>query len=135
MWSTGHPISRIIRREYLGALHCPPGSDDTADVWRRAVRYRNVLVAAGGAAAPDRRAAIFVSASLPGASPEVMASTVATPLERHLGAISDVDDMTSTSSVGSTNIQLTFASTAISTVPPATCRRRSWRRMPTCRAL
>jgi multidrug efflux pump len=52
--------------------------------------------------------AIFVSANLPGASPEVMASTVATPLERHLGAIADVDDMTSTSSVGSTNIQLTF---------------------------
>ncbi len=52
--------------------------------------------------------AIFVSASLPGASPEVMASSVATPLERHLGAIADVDDMTSTSSVGSTNIQLTF---------------------------
>ena len=52
--------------------------------------------------------AIFVSASLPGASPEVMAATVATPLERHLGAIADVDDMTSTSSVGSTNIQLTF---------------------------
>jgi multidrug efflux pump len=54
--------------------------------------------------------AIFVSAQLPGASPEVMASTVASPLERHLGAISDVDDMTSTSSVGSTNIQLTFGS-------------------------
>ncbi|MEO7208669.1 MAG: efflux RND transporter permease subunit [Steroidobacteraceae bacterium] len=52
--------------------------------------------------------AIFVSANLPGASPEVMAATVATPLERHLGAISDVDDMTSTSGVGSTNIQLTF---------------------------
>jgi len=52
--------------------------------------------------------AIFVSAQLPGASPEVMASTVATPLERHLGAISDVDDMTSNSSVGTTNIQLTF---------------------------
>ncbi len=52
--------------------------------------------------------AIFVSAQLPGASPEVMASSVATPLERHLGAIADVDDMTSTSSVGSTNIQLTF---------------------------
>jgi multidrug efflux pump len=52
--------------------------------------------------------AINVSASLPGASPEVMASTVATPLERHLGAIADVDDMTSTSSVGSTSIQLTF---------------------------
>jgi multidrug efflux pump len=52
--------------------------------------------------------AIFVSAQLPGASPEVMASTVATPLERHLGAIADVDDMTSSSSVGSSNIQLTF---------------------------
>jgi multidrug efflux pump len=52
--------------------------------------------------------AIFVSAQLPGASPEVMASTVATPLERHLGAISDVDDMTSSSGVGTTFIQLTF---------------------------
>ena len=52
--------------------------------------------------------AIFVSASLPGASPEVMASSVATPLERHLGAISDVDDMTSVSGVGTTNIQMTF---------------------------
>ncbi len=52
--------------------------------------------------------AIFVTAALPGASPEVMASSVATPLERHLGAIADVDDMTSRSSVGTTNIQLTF---------------------------
>jgi multidrug efflux pump len=52
--------------------------------------------------------AIFVSARLPGASPEVMASTVATPLERHLGAISDVDDMTSNSGVGTSSIQLTF---------------------------
>jgi multidrug efflux pump len=52
--------------------------------------------------------AIFVSAQLPGASPEVMASSVATPLERHLGAIADVDDMTSSSGVGTTNIQLTF---------------------------
>ncbi|HLW23809.1 MAG TPA: efflux RND transporter permease subunit [Steroidobacteraceae bacterium] len=52
--------------------------------------------------------AIFVSAQLPGASPEVMAATVATPLERHLGAIADVDDMTSTSNVGTSNIQLTF---------------------------
>src|SRR5690348_6555883 len=52
--------------------------------------------------------AVFVTAALPGASPEVMASSIATPLERHLGAIADVDDMTSTSTVGSTNIQLTF---------------------------
>ncbi|MEO8464209.1 MAG: efflux RND transporter permease subunit [Gammaproteobacteria bacterium] len=53
--------------------------------------------------------AISVSAQLPGASPEIMASSVATPLERHLGAIADVTDMTSSSSVGSTNVQLTFA--------------------------
>jgi multidrug efflux pump len=52
--------------------------------------------------------AIFVNAALPGASPEVMASSIATPLERHLGAIADVNDMTSTSTVGSTNIQLVF---------------------------
>ena len=52
--------------------------------------------------------AIFVFASLPGASPEVMASSVATPLERRLGAIADVDEMTSTSSVGNTSIQLVF---------------------------
>jgi multidrug efflux pump len=52
--------------------------------------------------------AIFVNASLPGASPEVMASSVATPLERHLGAIADVDDMTSSSWVGSSSVQLVF---------------------------
>jgi len=52
--------------------------------------------------------AIFVSAQLPGASPEVMASTVATPLERHLGVIADLDDMTSSSSMGTSKIQLTF---------------------------
>ena len=78
--------------------------------------------------------AIFVSANLPGASPEVMAATVATPLERHLGAIADVDDMTSSNSVGSTNIQLTFGiDRAMSTAPRAMCRRPSPRRMPTCR--
>jgi multidrug efflux pump len=52
--------------------------------------------------------AIFVSAQMPGASPEVMASTVATPLERHLGTIADVTEMTSTSTQNSTNIQLVF---------------------------
>ncbi len=52
--------------------------------------------------------AVFVSESFPGASPEIMASSIATPLERHLGAIADVNDITSTSTVGSTNIQLTF---------------------------
>ena len=51
---------------------------------------------------------INVSASMAGASPETMASSVATPLERHLGTIADVNEMTSQSSVGSTNITLQF---------------------------
>ena len=45
---------------------------------------------------------------MPGAGPEVMSNTVATPLERHLGAISDVTEMTSTSSTGSTRVTLQF---------------------------
>jgi multidrug efflux pump len=53
-------------------------------------------------------ATITVSASMAGASPETMATTVATPLERHLGAIADVTEMTSSSSVGSTNVTLQF---------------------------
>ncbi|KAB2649176.1 MAG: efflux RND transporter permease subunit [Verrucomicrobiota bacterium] len=51
---------------------------------------------------------ITVSASMAGASPETMASSVATPLERHLGTIADVTEMTSSSSVGSTNVTLQF---------------------------
>jgi multidrug efflux pump len=51
---------------------------------------------------------VSVSASLPGASPETMATSVATPLERRLGRIADVSEMTSRSSVGSTNVTLQF---------------------------
>ncbi len=51
---------------------------------------------------------IMVSASLPGASPETMASSVATPLERSLGRIAGVSEMTSSSSLGSTRIILEF---------------------------
>ena len=51
---------------------------------------------------------ISVSASLPGASPEVMAATVATPLERALGRIAGVNEITSQSSLGSTRVTLQF---------------------------
>jgi len=51
---------------------------------------------------------ISVTATMPGASPETMASTVATPLERHLGVIADVTEMTSASTVNSTRITLQF---------------------------
>jgi multidrug efflux pump len=51
---------------------------------------------------------ISVQANLPGASPETVATSVASPLERHLGSIADVAEMTSTSSLGTTRITLQF---------------------------
>jgi multidrug efflux pump len=51
---------------------------------------------------------ISVTAQLPGASPDVVATTVAAPLERHLGQIADVTEMTSSSAVGSVRISLQF---------------------------
>ena len=51
---------------------------------------------------------IQVSAALPGASPETMASAVATPLERQFGRIAGINQMTSTSQLGSTSIVLQF---------------------------
>jgi multidrug efflux pump len=75
------------------------------------------LVLAGGAAFPLLPVSplpqvdfptISVSASLPGASPETVATSVATPLERHLGQIADVAEMTSSSSVGQAQIVLQF---------------------------
>ena len=51
---------------------------------------------------------ISVSASLPGASPDTMASSVATPLERRLGSIAGVNEMTSSSGIGSTRVSLQF---------------------------
>ncbi|HVV39653.1 MAG TPA: efflux RND transporter permease subunit [Nitrobacter sp.] len=51
---------------------------------------------------------ISVRATLPGGSPQDVATTVASPLERHLGQIADVTEMTSASSVGSTRITLQF---------------------------
>ncbi|MBV8777467.1 MAG: efflux RND transporter permease subunit, partial [Alphaproteobacteria bacterium] len=51
---------------------------------------------------------ISVTAQMPGASPQTMAETVATPLERHLGVIADVTEMTSSSTVGNSRITLQF---------------------------
>src|SRR5512146_2281993 len=51
---------------------------------------------------------IAVSASLPGASPDTMASAVATPLERQFSTIAGIDSMTSTSAMGTTQITLQF---------------------------
>src|SRR6202048_3191371 len=51
---------------------------------------------------------ISVQAQLPGASPETVATSVASPLERHLGQIADVSEITSSSSVGQARITLQF---------------------------
>jgi multidrug efflux pump len=51
---------------------------------------------------------ISVNAQMAGASPDVMAATVATPLERHLGQIADVTEMTSSSSTGAAHVTLQF---------------------------
>src|SRR5258705_9279569 len=53
-------------------------------------------------------ATISVSASRPGADPETMAATVAAPLERRLGEIAGVTELTSRSSLGSTRITIQF---------------------------
>src|SRR5580700_4280305 len=52
---------------------------------------------------------ISVNASLPGASPETMAATVATPLEKQMSAIAGIDNITSISTLGSSQITLQFA--------------------------
>src|SRR6202166_2246940 len=51
---------------------------------------------------------ITIQANLPGASPETMASSVATPLERSFGRIAGITEMTSSSQLGATNITIQF---------------------------
>ncbi len=81
---------------------------------------------------------ISVSASLPGADPETMATSVATPLERALSRIAGVNEMTSMSSLGSTRVILQFDLSRDINGARATCRRRSTPRKaccpPACRA-
>ena len=68
------------------------------------VAFRSAGVAAAAGGFPT----ISVSASLPGASPETMASSVATPLERQFGRIAGVTEMTSQSTLGQTSVTLQF---------------------------
>jgi len=65
---------------------------------------------------------INVQAQLPGASPETAASALATPLERQFGRIAGVTQMTSSSTLGGSNITLSSISIAISMVPRAMFR-------------
>jgi multidrug efflux pump len=75
---------------------------------------------------------ISVSAGLPGASPETMASAVATPLERQFGRIAGVNQMTSTSQLGSTSTAISMPLGAMCKLP-STLRAASF--PPICRVI
>jgi multidrug efflux pump subunit AcrB len=77
---------------------------------------------------------ISVQANLPGASPETMATSVATPLERQFGRIAGVTEMTSTSFLGASNIVLQFDLNRNIDAPRATCRPPSTPPAATCPA-
>ncbi len=114
----------------LDTLHSAAGRNDAAD-----------LRACGGGAVAFFKLpvsplpqvdfpTISVQATVPGASPEDIATTVASPLERHLGQIADVTEMTSHFAVGSAHHAAVRTATATSTAPRATSRPRSMRLAP-----
>ena len=92
---------RTARSEPVDPVHRAAGRDHAADDRRRARRASSPI-----SSCRWRRCRRSISrrsrctATMPGASPETMATTVATPLERHLGVIADVTEMTSSSTVG-----------------------------------
>ena len=99
---------RARRHEHLGSLH-PPADRDRADDGRSFRLRRGLLHAAAGRRAAQRRIPDDLGVGeFPGASPTVMASTVATPLEDQFTAIPGLASMTSTSGLGSTSITLQF---------------------------
>ena len=104
--ASGRPVE--IGDEYFGSLHPAPRSHLAAHgglLLAGALAYRMLPVAP----LPEvEYPVIQVSANLPGASPDTMASAVATPLERMFGRIAGITQMTSTSQLGSTNIVLQF---------------------------
>jgi multidrug efflux pump subunit AcrB len=78
---------------------------------------------------------ISVSATLPGASPDTMASAVATPLEQQFAAIPGLAQMTSTSGLGTTSITLQFDLNRNIDAPLAMCRPLLMRRVAYCRRI
>jgi hypothetical protein len=95
--------------EPLGAIHCPCRRNHVADYWGRAGRPPRRVQAAGLGAAPRSTSPPFRSRrSCPAASPETVATSVASPLERYLRKIANVTEMTSQGGVGQTRIVLQF---------------------------
>lgn len=89
-------------------LHLPSGGDDFTVGCHYPVRHTGLPYAAGRPPLPGRFSGDYGQRLAAGASPETMASSVATPLERSLGRIAGVSEMTSSSSLGSTRIILQF---------------------------
>ena len=122
-------------REHLRALHPPAGDDDAGHARHPDLRHRRATGAAGQRlcrTSTSRRSRC--RRSLPGASPETMASSVATPLENQFSTIAGLDSMTSSSRAGHhARSRCSSLSTATSTAPRRTCRRRSPRRRGCCR--
>ena len=112
---TGPAAGQSARRaasppnEYFRAIYRAAGGDHTADARHRVRRHAWLFEIAGFAAAAGRLSDhLGQRATLPGASPNTVATSVAEPLERHLGQIADVTEMTSQSSIGQTRITLQF---------------------------
>ena len=95
--------------EHLGNLHSPPGDDDADDRVAHRLRRLRLPAAAGRGAAGGRLSRPSRSPpSLPGASPETMAASVAAPIERQFSTIAGISSMTSSSSLGNTAITIQF---------------------------
>ena len=109
----GRPQTMSSRRskshKHLLAVHFTPDCDRAADGGAAAGRPRCLSAAAGGSSC---RMSTFptlqVTAQLPGADPQTMASSVATPLEQQFGQIPGLTQMTSSSALGFTQISLQF---------------------------
>lgn len=100
--------ARRRRREPIRTLRPAAGRYHASHHRHCARRHRGLFRIAGLAAPQVDFPTISVRAGVSGASPETMASSVATPLERRLGIIADVTEMTSSSGAGSTGVTLQF---------------------------
>ncbi len=101
-------LRRRAHHESLRAIHPPAGSDYAADGGDCDCGRDCVQVLPVSPLPQVDFPTISVNAGLPGASAEIMASSVATPLERQFGHIAGVTEMTSSSSLGTTSITIQF---------------------------
>ena len=127
-------IERAAADEHLRDLHPPADRHLAADAGHPGVRARRPTSCCRWRRCPTVDfPTITVTAQLPGASPDTMASSVATPLEQQFAAIPGLAQMTSTSGLGIDHAsRCSSTSTATSTAPRRTCRPRSTRPAACC---